>query len=44
MSRKDKYYFALASTITIAFILLGVFVFDTSYIRLKEGFIDLFHQ
>lgn len=42
MSRKDRYYFALSLAITLAFVLLGVFVFDKAYLRLNEGFIDLY--
>lgn len=42
MSRKNRHYFTLSLAITSIFILLGVFVFDKSYIRLNEGFIDLF--
>ena len=40
--RRNKCFAVLSVLLTIALILLAAFVFPKSYLRLNEGFIDLF--
>lgn len=44
MSKKHKYYFALSIAITVGFVLLGFFMFNKSYLRLGEAFVDLWNS
>lgn len=37
-------YIILASVFTIAFILMGAFLFSSSYLRLGESFVDFFYS
>ena len=42
MPKKHKYYYVLSLGITLSFILLAIFVFNKSYLRLGEAFRDLY--
>ncbi len=44
MSKKYKCYYALSVAITAGFVLLGIFVFTKSYLRLGEAFVDLWNS
>lgn len=44
MSKKNIAYIVISVLITIAFILLAVLVFKTSYIRIFESLTDLIHS
>ncbi len=44
MSKKYKSYYAISVAITASFVLLGIFVFSKSYLRLGEAFADLWNS
>ena len=44
MDKRRISYIVLAVVFTIAFVLIGAFIFSSSYLRLGETFVDLWHS
>ena len=44
MDKRRISYIVLAVVFTIAFVLIGAFIFSSSYLRLGETFVDFWHS